>query len=86
MIDKMKVYKDTELSHKAILVYFYLCDRSNSKTKGCYPSTKTISKDLNLSLSSVKRSLNELIKNNYIEKENRVRDNGGKTSNMYYIL
>ena len=31
MIDKMKVYKDTEISNKAVLVYLYLCDRANKK-------------------------------------------------------
>ena len=29
MIDKMKVYQDTELSSKAVSVYLYLCERAS---------------------------------------------------------
>ena len=57
MIDKMKVYQDTELSSKAVSVYLYLCERASKETKSCYPSMKTIAKDLHLSLASVKRSI-----------------------------
>ena len=46
MIDKMKVYQDTELSSKAVSVYLYLCERASKETKSCYPSMKTIAKDL----------------------------------------
>ena len=60
MIDKMKVYQDTELSSKAVSVYLYLCERASKETKSCYPSMKTIAKDLHLSLASVKRSIQEL--------------------------
>ena len=86
MIDRIKLYKDTELSNKARLVYFYLCDMANRTDKSCFPSMKTIGCDLNLSLTSVKRALRELTERNYITKENRFRDNGGKTSNRYYIV
>ena len=43
-------------------------------------------KDLNLSITSVKRTIDELIKYSYIAKENRFCENGGKSSNIYYIL
>ena len=33
MIDKMKVYQDTELSSKAVSVYLYLCERIFVKNK-----------------------------------------------------
>lgn len=85
MIDKMKVYQDTELSSKAVSVYLYLCERAEKETKSCYPSMKTIAKDLHLSLASVKRSIQELERIAYIKKENRFRDNGGKSSNLYFI-
>ena len=85
MIDKMKVYKDTEISNKAVLVYLYLCDRANKKDQSCFPSMKTIARDLNLSLSTGKRAIQELLKREYIQKENRFRENGGKTSNKYFI-
>ena len=85
MIDKMKVYQDPELSSKAVSVYLYLCERASKETKSCYPSMKTIAKDLHLSLASVKRSIQELERSAYIKKENRFRENGGKSSNLYFI-
>ena len=84
VIDKMKVYQDTELSSKAVSVYLYLCERTCKETRSCYPSMKTISKDLHLSLASIKRSIQELERSGYIKKENRFRDNGGKSSNLYF--
>jgi len=86
MIDKMKIYCDAEISNKAILVYLYLCDRANKKDDSCFPSIRTIGRDLNLSESTVKRAISELTQKNYINKENRFRKNGGKTSNLYFIL
>lgn len=86
MINKMKIYCDTEVTPKAVLVYFYLCERASEKNRVCFPSIRTISRDVNLSENSVKRSLRELEKGKYIEKENRFRKNGGKTSNLYHIL
>ena len=52
MIDKMKVYQDTELSSKAVSVYLYLCERASKETKSCYPSMKTIAKDLQIGRAS----------------------------------
>ena len=43
-------------------------------------------KDLNLSITSVKRTIDELIKYSYIAKENQFHENCGKSSNIYYIL
>ena len=83
MKDRIKVYADTELTHKAKLVYLYLLERVNRADSTCFPS---ISRDANLSESSVKRSLNELLERNYIAKEHRFRSNGGKSSNLYHIL
>ncbi len=86
MIDRTKIYKDTEISAKAICLYFYLCGRADRETKSCYPSLKTMSKDLNLSITSVKRAINEFIKYSYIAKENRFPENDNKSSDIYYIL
>ena len=86
MIDRIKVYADTELTHRAKLVYLYLLERADRKNNTCFPSVKTISREVVLSESSVKRSLNELLERNYITKEHRFRNNGGKSSNLYCIL
>lgn len=86
MTNRLKIYADMELTHKAKLVYLYLLERADRKSNTCFPSIKTISKGVVLSESSVKRSLNELLKRNYIAREHRFRSNGGKSSNLYYIL
>ena len=78
------IYADMELSHRARTVYMYLRDRADSKGT-CWPSIKSIGKDLHLSPSTVKRALNELEKAGYIAREHRYRENGSYTSNLYTI-
>ena len=73
-----------ELSNKAKCVYMYLKDRAGLKGS-CYPSLKTIAKDMKLSRSSVQRALRELEKKKYIVKEVQYRDNGSRKSNNYIV-
>ncbi len=78
-----RVYS-SELPHRARAVYMYLSDRSDKERK-CYPAISTIARELNLSRSTVKRALYELEKSGYLRREARWRENGGKSSNMYYL-
>jgi DNA-binding MarR family transcriptional regulator len=78
------IYADRELSHRAKVVYMYLCDHADAKGK-CWPGIKTIATDLNLSRSTVKRAINDLEKHGYLEKKHRFRENGSYTSNLYTI-
>ena len=66
-----KVYQ-TDLPHRAKLVYIYLHDRMD-KEKMAWPGLNTIAKDLSLSRSTVR-------------KEPHYRENGSATSNRYYLL
>ncbi|AGA69224.1 hypothetical protein Desdi_1748 [Desulfitobacterium dichloroeliminans LMG P-21439] len=75
----------SELPHRARSVYMYLHDRADKDGK-CYPAIGTIAKDLKLSRSTVKRALADLEKSSHIRKEQRWRENGGKSSCMYFIL
>ena len=75
------IYRD-EVSSKAVMIYRYLCDRQG-KHENCYPSHRTIARDTKCSVSTVKRAIDELVKKGYVEKENRRRRNGSKTSNIY---
>ena len=50
------IYADTLLPPRAVSVYMYLKDRSNS-AGSCWPGIKTIARDINLSRSTVKRAL-----------------------------
>lgn len=74
----------SELPHRARAVYMYLADRADKEDK-CYPAIGTIAKELNLSRSTVKRALADLEENGYLSKEQRWRQNGGKSSNMFYL-
>lgn len=75
---------DSELPHRAVAVYMYLYTRADKEGK-CYPAIGTIARELKLSQSTVKRALTDLEKSGRLCKEPRWRENGGKSSNMYYI-
>lgn len=78
------VYK-SELPHRAKSVYMYLHDRADRDGK-CYPAIGTIARELNLSRSTVKRALTDLEIQGYLRKEQRWRENGGKSSNLYFLI
>ena len=78
------IYIDN-LPHRAKTVYMYLRDRANEK-ETCWPGINRIASDLDMSRSTVKRALGDLIQNGYIEKELRYRGNGSNSSNLYTIL
>ena len=81
MIEFEMIYRD-EVSAKAVSVYRYLLDRQG-KHENCFPAHKTIARDNKCSVSTVKRAIDELVKKGYVEKRNRRRPNGSKTSNLY---
>jgi DNA-binding MarR family transcriptional regulator len=74
----------SELPHRAVAVYMYLRDRADRDGK-CYPAVGTIAVELKLSRSTVKRAIADLEKSGYLRKEQRWRENGGKSSNMYFL-
>ena len=78
------VYEDQELSHRAKAVYIDLKDHSNQEGT-CWPGINTIAAGLNLSRSTVKRALEDLVKAGLLEKSSRWRENGSLTSNLYQI-
>ncbi len=75
----------SDLPHRAIAVYMYLYDRANKEMQ-CWPAIPTIAYELSLSVSTVKRALNDLIKTGYIQKERRYRKNGANSSTLYTLL
>jgi DNA-binding MarR family transcriptional regulator len=74
----------SDLPHRAKSVYMYLRDRANKDGK-CYPAIGTIARELKLSRSTVKRALADLEKSGYLHREPRWRENGGKSSNHYFL-
>lgn len=73
-----------DLPHRAISVYRYLADRAN-KDGICWPSIPTISKDLKLSESTIRRALHDLRKAGLLQTERRYRENGGNSSLRYKL-
>lgn len=73
-----------ELPHRAKAVYMYLKDRSN-RTGECWPGINTIAADLGLSRSTVKRAIRDLTQIGFLKKEQRYRENGSNSSNLYMV-
>ena len=78
------IYADTLLPPRAVSVYMYLKDRSNS-AGSCWPGIKTIAGELGLSPRTVQRALADLEHRQLIEKRPRHRANGSLTSNLYRL-
>lgn len=73
------------LPHRAIAVYLYLRTRADREGT-CYPAISTIARELNISVSTVKRAITDLEKDGYIRKKQRWRENGGKSSLLFEII
>ncbi|PKM68747.1 MAG: helix-turn-helix domain-containing protein [Firmicutes bacterium HGW-Firmicutes-2] len=78
-----KLYQE-EIPSRAKTVYMYLKDRSNVQGE-CWPAIKTIARDTSMSVSTVKRAIEDLMKCGLLTKERRYRENGGNSSNRYFI-
>ena len=73
------------LPHRAVAVYMYLKDRSNQEGNG-WPAIPTMSQELGLSRSTVKRAIKDLERAGCIKSQARYRENGSYTSNLYQLL
>lgn len=73
------------LPHRAITVYMYLKDRSDQKGS-CWPAIPTMAQELGLSRSTIKRALHDLEGAGYLKREERFRENGSYTSNLYTLI
>ena len=81
----VKFIYNMNLPHRAKSVYIYLNDRTN-KDRNCFPSIRTISKELGMSRSSVIRAIADLKKAGLVKTEQRFRANGGKSSLLFTLL
>lgn len=72
------------LPHRAVAVYMYLRDRAG-KDGSCWPSIRTIGRELSLSRSTVKRALHDLEQAGFVKREPRYRENGSNTSNLFVL-
>ena len=83
-MSKLSFIYRTELPHRAVSVYIYLLDRAN-KDGECWPAIPTMSKDLKLSQSTIRRALHDLRKEGLVVTEQRYRKKGGKSSLLFKI-
>lgn len=83
-MSKFEFLYRTELPHRAISVYIYLADRAN-KDGQCWPSIPTISRELKLSQSTVRRALQDLRGAELLETRQRYRNKGGKSSLLFTL-
>ena len=79
-----RIYADERLTHRARTVYMYLRDRADADGK-CWPCVKRIASDLHLSRRTAQRALADLEQAGYIRRDERFRENGSRTSNLYTI-
>ncbi len=80
---KNTLITSSELDSAEFRILTYLI--SISKKGICYPSIRTLANLLNKSPTSISKYLNNLVKKEFILKENRVTGKGKKTSNVYLI-
>jgi predicted transcriptional regulator len=78
-----KVYK-SNLPSRAKQIMFYLINRANTEGT-CFPSVRTIASDCGVSERTVQRTMKVLLEAGFVIKENRYRDNGGQSSNLYKL-
>lgn len=70
----------------SVCVYLCLARYADNETYRCWPSQKEIAATLNISLSTVKRSIKELQEVGALEVHFRHRDDGSYTSSEYVLL
>ena len=78
-----KVYK-SNLPSRAKQIMFYLINRANAEGT-CFPSVRTIASDCGISERTIQRTMKVLLEEGFVIKENRYRDNGGQSSNLYKL-
>lgn len=67
-------------------IYFWLCEHANEDGI-CFPTRKTISKEAGVSLKYVDKSIKSLVKESFISKITRKKENSKENiSNLYQIL
>lgn len=78
-----KVYK-SNLPSRAKQIMFYFINRANTEGT-CFPSVRTIASDCGISERTIQRTMKILLEEGFVIKENRYRDNGGQSSNLYKL-
>ena len=83
MTDLKRLYQ-SDLPNRAIAVYLYLRGRAN-KEGFCWPAIPTMARELKMSESTIRRALRDLVREGFLVVEERQRENGSDSSNMYIL-
>ena len=70
---------------KEFVVYCCLLRHSDKNTDNCFPSRRLIADECSMDKKTVDSALKELEARGLIKKVCRYRENGSRTSNMYYL-
>ena len=73
------------LKPKELAVYCCLLRHSDKNTDNCFPSRRLIADECSMDKKTVDSALKELESRGLIKKVCRYRENGSRTSNMYYL-
>ena len=84
MTDLKELYQ-SELPTRAIAVYLYLRGRAN-KEGVCWPAIPTMARELKMSESTIRRALRDLVREGFLVIEERQRESGANSSNLYTLI
>jgi len=80
-----QIYK-FDMTQRGRNVITYLINRANKEDLTCFPAVKTIARECSISPKTVRRALKDLLDLGLLKKEERWRDNGGQSSNLYTLV
>src|SRR5262245_22339007 len=69
-----------------IAVYALLAKHASEQDQRAWPSLRTMAKELHIGLSSLQRSLDQLVTLGLVSREHRKTEAGDYTSNVYALL
>ena len=76
---------DLELKPRDFTVYCCLLRHSDSKDGYCFPSRRVIAKECGMDRKTVDSAIENLSSLGLVKKIHRHRENGTRTSNLYYV-
>ena len=76
---------DLGLKPRDLIVYCCLLRRSDNNTRACFPSRRLIAKECRIDRKTVDSAIENLSALGLVKKIQRYRENGTRTSNLYYV-
>ncbi len=74
------------LKPKEFAVYCCLVRHSDREKNSCFPSRRLIAQECNMDKKTVDSAIKGLEERELVKKVCRQRENGTRTSNLYYVL